>query len=52
MARPRESERIAVAYPNRLTLAAPSGDGDIFVFFHDMLTMIAARLGENQPDKK
>ena len=49
---PEAIRAAAVAYPNRLTLAAPSGDGDIFVFFHDMLTMIAARLGENQPDKK
>ena len=32
-------------YPNSMTLPSPSG-GDIFIFFHEMLTAIAARLGE------
>lgn len=49
---PETIRAAAVAYQNRLTLAAPAGEEDIFVFFHDMLTAIAARVGEKPSDKK
>lgn len=49
---PETIRAAAVAYHNRLTLAAPSGEGDIFVFFHDMLAAILARVGEKSSDKK
>ncbi len=42
----------AAAYGNRLTLPVPSGDGDIFVFFHDILTLIAAKLDGGASVKK
>lgn len=49
---PETIRAAAAAYQNRLTLAAPTSEGDIFVFFHDMLTAIAARAGEKPSDKK
>ena len=49
---PEAIRAAAVAYPNRLTLPAPSGEGDIFVFFHDMLTAIASRVDGERTDKK
>ena len=49
---PEAIRAAAAAYPNRLTLPAPSGDGDIFVFFHDMLTAIASRVSVERTDKK
>ncbi len=36
----------AAAYPNRLTLPPPSSSGDVFVFLHELLTLVAGRLGK------
>ncbi|OUO92956.1 hypothetical protein [Cloacibacillus sp. An23] len=49
---PETIRAAAAAYPNRMTLPPPSGDGDIFVFLHDILTSVAARLGAEKPSQK